>query len=75
MEWIYMRHPETGGVAQFPAGVEEGWNARGWERCEAPPEDDILGDTPPIDPTPEPAPPVSQPAKSTAKDKKENADG
>jgi hypothetical protein len=72
-EWIYMRHPDVAQPAQFPADVEDGWNARGWERCEAPNTDPILGDTPPIDPTPDPEPPVT-PAKSTA-NKKENANG
>ena len=66
-EWIYMRHPETGGVAEFPAGVQEGWEARGWEKCEAPNTDPDLGDPPPVD----------KPAttKTTAKDKKEQANG
>jgi len=79
MEWIYMRHPETNGVAQFPADVKEGWEARGWEQCEAPPEDDVLSDAPAgvgqPDSEPVPKDSVSKPAKSTAKDKKENADG
>lgn len=67
--WIWMHHPETGGKAQFPAGVEDMWAARGWEPTDAPSLDPILAD---------PEPPVTKPTTSTtstAKQKKENDNG
>jgi hypothetical protein len=36
---VWMRHSGHGGVAQFPEGSVEAWQALGWEPCEDPPPD------------------------------------
>lgn len=33
---VWMRYPETSGVAQFAAAAVEAWRDKGWEPCDPP---------------------------------------
>lgn len=39
-EMVWMRHGESGGVAQLPTAAREAWEDKGWAECEAPVEPD-----------------------------------
>lgn len=36
INFVWMRYPETGGRQRFAERSVPAWEARGWERCEAP---------------------------------------
>lgn len=38
-DFVWMRHPETGGLWQCPVDAIEHWLARGWVPAEGPPEE------------------------------------
>jgi hypothetical protein len=40
MAMVWLRHVETGGVAQFPDEAVEAWSVKGWEPCDAPVDPD-----------------------------------
>ena len=66
-ELVWLAHPETGGLAQFPIAAAEAWQARGWVPAEPPPVIDLalVGHVPLS--APEPPEPVEKPAKSARK--------
>jgi hypothetical protein len=46
-EFVWLRHPETGGHFRCPPDAVEAWTARGWEPAEQPPpEPDKTRDEP-----------------------------
>ncbi len=53
MDFVWLRHPGTGGVFRCPAVAVDAWLARGWEPGDEPAEPDTLRDpaptTPPAD--------------------------
>jgi hypothetical protein len=63
---VWLRYPDTGGVARFPADAAEVWQARGWVPCEPPPEDlSYLRD-------PAPEPPGTQAVEAIAAYERDN---
>jgi hypothetical protein len=38
--FVWLRHPEHGGVAAFAEGAAPQWQAMGWEPCDPPDEDE-----------------------------------
>jgi hypothetical protein len=69
-DFVWLRY--SGGedmVARFPADAAEAWQARGWEPCDPPLEDDshLRDPAPPLPVLAEPAPadeaPIPKPAR------------
>lgn len=65
----WLRHPEHGGVAAFPAGAAAAWQARGWEPCDPPGEDDshLRDPAPPPPVLTEPIPASEEPDPTPAR--------
>jgi len=65
-EMVWCRHEQSGGRAQFPAGVLGPWQAMGWTPSEPPEPVDLTKDPKLVDqlaepaPDPEPEPPDTQ---------------
>ncbi len=38
-DFVWLRHPETGGMNAFPPAAVPMWEVRGWVRCDPPAED------------------------------------
>lgn len=80
--WVWLRHPETGGVNRFPEAAAKSWQARGWEPCDKPAEPPWRQDPRYVDlpaaQAAKPAPavkPAAPKSPAPAGEKKEKADG
>lgn len=64
-EWVWLRHPDTGGVQYVPPSALETWTELGWEPCEAPTEPNLaLAEYAPIRAAKTPRPKKSDPEPS-----------